>query len=1320
MPPSTSQLTADRYLEQGNACLARNDLPAAIAAYQRAIEICPDFTEAFYNCGVALHQQGRLASAITHYSKAVNLFPDFSEAYFNLASAYSDLNQYAESQTAYHKVLQLQPDNAAALYNLGLLHQAMADNDNAIRMFEKAIEIKPDYVEAINNIGVIYRDQDDLEKAQACFEKAMAMNGNFAEAPYNLGVVCQKKGRLDDALAYYARALEVDGEYAPAKWLSMLSLPMHYENEKQINAYRERFSHNLSRLIQETPLQTATQKKRALQGLSATSNFYLQYQGCNDLALQQQYGRFAADIMAANFPQWAVEKKMPPLSDGEKIRIGYLSSCMYGHTIGIYLLGWLREPDRDHFEWHAYHVGARTDALTEQIAQSVDRFHHVPGDLKGAAGQIEKDRLHILVHTDIGMNPITLQLAALRLAPVQCKGWGHPVTTGLPTIDYYLTSDLMEQDHADQHYCEKLIRLPNLALNYTPPLLPTQPKSRQYFKIQDKATLFLTTQSLFKYLPQHDDIFPRIGQQVPDAVFVFIAHKTEEATEQFAARLSKAFAAHNVPFNCIFVPHMQHADFLSLNMNADVLLDTLEWSGGKTTLEALTCDLPVVTLPGEYMRGRHTYAFLTRLGLTETIAVDKPDYIRIAVRLGLDRDYREKVKTAIRTRKKLLFDDHRVNSALVHFFKGLFPPTSNITTPGENRKQAMDKSIAAEDLFQQASELHTDGRTDEACTLYLQALQVKPDLAEAHFNVALIYYENRTWDQAVAHYQQALTCRPSWPAAWYNLAQTFEKKGAQDLAIEAYYRALEHQPDYPEALFNLGCILLDAGNPRQAQLLFTKVTNIQPDNSPAYNNLGKSLQSQGLFEQAGQAYLKCAQLTPAYGVVWFNLAEIAVAQGQLQIAIEHYNKAIELQPEMQAAHNNLGEAYRRLKQYDRAEACFEKVIKLNPGLAQGHYNLGSTLRQKGNYESAMISLLKAIQLNPDYAEAWNNLALACKNIRDMDRALTCFNRAIELDPKLAVARWNRSFIHLLKEDYLAAWPDFEWRFRMPQRDSIYPFELAGPRWQGQSVPASVILVHDEQGLGDTLQMVRYLPLVKARCGRLILETRPELTALLQNAPGIDGIEVRSANGRPEATYDYHVPLMSLPGIFQTTVQTVPPLSPFIATEPARIERWRRKLPPADFCIGLVWAGRPQHTNDKNRSCPLAEFAPLLNMEGVSMVGLQKGPGADQPVTLPGGHIMANLGPAFEDFCDTAAAIASLDLVITVDTAVAHLAGVMAKPVWVMIPYIPDWRWGLHGEQSPWYPSMRLFRQNTPGDWPGVVQQMARALDLVVGKRCRQT
>jgi tetratricopeptide (TPR) repeat protein len=617
-------------------------------------------------------------------------------------------------------------------------------------------------------------------------------------------------------------------------------------------------------------------------------------------------------------------------------------------------------------------------------------------------------------------------------------------------------------------------------------------------------------------------------------------------------------------------------------------------------------------------------------------------------------------------------------------------------------------------LFERTSTLHSQGRIEEALEGYQAVLAQKPELAEAFFNMGLIFLGRQSGPpEAIRYFQKAVDLNPTWAEAHFNLARAYEQAEMGEEAVGAYERALAIQPNYYEACYNLGCTYLQAKRYDAAAMYFQKATRLRSGCPEAYNNLGQAYEGLNDFSSAEQSYARAHAIAPAMISASFNLAQRFKANGRMDEAAALYREAITYHPTSSAAINNLGNIYQDQERLTEAITCYRQVVALEPHLAEGHYNLGSALRLNEAFEEALVCLHRAVQLKPDYAEAWNNLALTCKNIGDLDRALICFHHSLALKPDLAVAHWNRSFVHLLKEDFTAGWADFEWRFGMPQRKAIYPFQLAGVRWFGQVAPGASILVHDEQGLGDTLQFVRYLPLVKDRCRKVILETRAELIPLLQKCNGVDDIIVRSTNGIPAAEYDYFIPLMSLPGLFQTTDRTIPWNGPYVESDANKASQWRAQMASAQLKIGLVWAGRPQHTNDKNRSCKLNDLLPLFRLPGIHYVGLQKGSGSDQAAMLPPDIAFMNLGDQLQDFSDTAALLANLDLLISVDTAVVHLAGAMGKPVWAMIPFIPDWRWGMQRENCLWYPTLRMFRQSHPKNWSGVVDQMRRELQLLL-------
>ncbi len=1231
---------------------------------------------ATYNRAVKYHQQQELEKAADLYRQALDLDPCLVAAWHNYGSVLEDLEQIRQAAAAYRRAIELDAADYRSLYNLFRCYQRLGDFENALATFRMALPQGLNDWKLWNNLGVLFTDAEKLDQAEVCLRQALDIDRHKAAVYYNLGIVAQKNGAYGKGLEFYRRALAVDPGYAPARWLHDLSLPMIYESEQQIESARRRFTANLESLAAAIDLDSPAGRAQALEGLKATSNFFLQYQGRNDRDLLSLWGSLVSRILEANFPHFC----RPPLArvePGSKIRLGFVSSCAYSHTVGIFLHGWLQHLDKQRFQIFLYHLGTKTDPLTAAMAGAVHRFRHLPQGFSKAAAAILEDRLHVLVHTDIGMNPVTTLLAGMRLAPVQCKGWGHPVTTGLPTIDYYLSSDLMEPPDAQGHYTEKLVRLPNLALAWKAPDLKDLAPDRPRFGIRQDAFVFLSTQSIYKYLPGHDDIYPRIARQVPGCLFVFIQAPVPEANAVFRQRLKRVFQDFdlNMEDYCLFVARMKHKDFLRLNLSADVLLDTLEWSGGKTTLEALACGLPVVTAPGRLMRGRHAYAFLKMMGISETIARNKDDYCRIAARLASDREFRQQVRQKTAANYSRLCDDHIFVRQLEDFIaRAVHTPQagdSSKCAPCARGDPCGSGSSVDSKWLPKAIELQQRGMNAEAICLYRRHLACHRQDTTALFNLAVAFHQLGQYRQAVATYRQLLQNDPNRPDVWFNLAGALEEAGDNEGAVAAYRRAIALKPDYWAAHFNLGLLLELVGD----------------------------------LENAAAALENAAQANPGHSKTWLRLADLLARLKKMAGAQKAYEKAIALDPQLWQAYNNLGNLLLLQNDIEYSIKCYKKVVGACPDLAQAHYNLGSALRRAQRFSQAEACLQRALELAPDYAQAWNNLALTYKNQGLYPQALECFNQAVKADPGLAVARWNRAFVLLLAGNFNDGWQDFQWRFKIDRWKTIYPFRLDLPAWDGQNIDGT-LFVHDEQGLGDTIQFVRYLKLVRRRCRKLVLETRPELVGLLESLPEIDQIVLRPGGSQhPPVAADACIALMSLPLVFGTDLDSIPAQTHYLTAPPAAIDKWRKRLPPGNRPrVALVWAGRPQHTNDRNRSLNLAKLRPWLELD-LEFIGLQKGPAARQAETFCRNCRFSNLGPELEDFSDTAAVVSLCDLVITVDTATAHLAGALGRPVWVLLPFVPDWRWMLNRSDSPWYPSMRLYRQSRLQDWKTVIEKV---------------
>jgi hypothetical protein len=418
---------------------------------------------------------------------------------------------------------------------------------------------------------------------------------------------------------------------------------------------------------------------------------------------------------------------------------------------------------------------------------------------------------------------------------------------------------------------------------------------------------------------------------------------------------------------------------------------------------------------------------------------------------------------------------------------------------------------------------------------------------------------------------------------------------------------------------------------------------------------------------------------------------------------------VELRPGYAEAYNNLGIALASREKLNEAVACYRQALVLKPDYAEAHYNLGKVLPDQGKLEEAVACYRRALELKPDYAEAHLNLGNVFTLQRKLDEAVACFGRALELKPDYADAHLNRAHLWLLSGDWQRGWREYEWRWQTKQ---LSPRHFQQPLWDGGSLVGKTILLHAEQGLGDTLQFVRYAPLVKGLgAAAVIVECQKSLLPLLSTCPGIDQL---FAKGDPLPEFAAQAPLLSLPRIFQTSPDTIPDAVPYLFAAPARIESWRERLRDlAGFKIGINWHGRAGQGSWRARNIPLRRFAGLAEFPGVHLISLQKGAGREELAEVREYFTVVDLGDEVDQaggaFMDTAAIMMNLDLVITSDTAVPNLAGALGVPVWLALPFVPDWRWLLDRADSRWYPTMRLFHQPTAGDWAVVFQEIQDAL-----------
>ncbi|MBI3515758.1 MAG: tetratricopeptide repeat protein [Proteobacteria bacterium] len=614
--------------------------------------------------------------------------------------------------------------------------------------------------------------------------------------------------------------------------------------------------------------------------------------------------------------------------------------------------------------------------------------------------------------------------------------------------------------------------------------------------------------------------------------------------------------------------------------------------------------------------------------------------------------------------------------------------------------------------------LEARGDLAGAIASYREALRLDPDFAQAHYSLGNAYAANGRIEDAIASYRDALQRRPDYAEALNNLANMLQTAGRLDAAVEAYQAAIRLAPRSVTTLVNLGVALRAARRLDEAVACYERALALDPNAAQAHYNLANARYAQGAWDAAEAGYRRATTLEPGYADAHFNLGNLLKERGDVDQAMARYRLALAADPKLIGARFNLANLLQDQERFDDAIGHWQDLLAVAPDHAEAHASLGNALHAQGRITDALAAFGRALALKPDLAEAHYNNANALEDDGQIASALAHYQRAIELRPEYVEAHWNRSLTLLRAGDFAAGWPEYEWRWRRRYSETLRrPFTQ--PRWRGEPLDGRRILLHAEQGMGDTLQFCRYVELVAAhRPAEIILEVPPPLLGVMVDSFAPAGVRVVPMDPQfPRADslppFDLHCPLMSLPLALGTTLETIPARLPYLTANAAKVAVWQRRLAAvAGPRIGLVWAGgiRPNDpqavATDRRRSLALAALAPLAAVGDVSWVSLQKGPPASQAAEPPAGMALIDPMEEVTDFADTAAVVMALDLVISVDTSVAHLAGGLGKPVWLLSRFDGCWRWLLNRDDSPWYPTMRLYRQLAASAWTPVIARLA--------------
>lgn len=627
-------------------------------------------------------------------------------------------------------------------------------------------------------------------------------------------------------------------------------------------------------------------------------------------------------------------------------------------------------------------------------------------------------------------------------------------------------------------------------------------------------------------------------------------------------------------------------------------------------------------------------------------------------------------------------------------------------TPTPKISQKIDQTAIAQERLRRAVAYHRAGSLAQAQELYEAVLHSYPDQYDATRLMGIIAYQRDDNARAIEWFTKAIRLDPANAAVYMDLGNALKRAGEYRAALLHYDRAIALRPDYPEAYTNRGNTLFECGEFASALASYEKAIAINPAFAQAHYGCARAARELGRPADAVAGYERAIACKPDYVEALYDRGNALHDLGRHGDAVASYDQVLAINPTHAEAHNNRGNAMLALRREEDAFASYAQAVAIDPANAQAQNNLGKMLQARHQLDLALARYDTALRLAPGLAEAHNNRGNVLAELKRLDEALASYDRGLAVHPADPELHWNKALLLLLAGDFKRGWPLYEWRWKRTEfATRKRPFSQ--PVWLGDvSLEGKTILLHNEQGLGDLIQFCRYVPLLARRGARVIMEAPRQMMDLFRS---LDGAVELVPRGDPLPSFDMHCSVLSLPLALRMTSEAMPAAHGYLQCDPKRRLDWERRLGPKSVCrVGLVWSGSSGHVNDRNRSIPLQKMLPYLP-DRCDYVCLQRElRDGDRDVLRNHGGIRF-FGDEIGDFSDTAALCQLMDLVLTVDTSVAHLAGALGKETWLLLPFHPDWRWLLDRNDSPWYASMRLFRQRTAGNWNDVLVDLQKSI-----------
>ena len=1347
---------------RGNALVGLQRCEEALASYDRALAIRSDNAEALNGRGNSLLELKRYDEALASYDRALAIRPDDADALSNRGHVLGRLGRFEEALASYHRALAIRPDHPEALNGRGNALLELRRYDEALASYDRALAIRPDYPDALNGRGNTLTELKRYEEALAIYDRALAIRPDYAAASNNRGKALLELKRLDEALASYDRALQLDpgnADHRLNRALLLLLLGSFGDGWREYEWRRKR---------KQWDERALNGPEWAAEDVSGERVLLYGEQGLGDTI---QFARFARSVARLGAEVILVEAQAPLGGllqrldcQGTIVRAGEQLPDFDRHLplmSAPFVLG--RTPEETAAEipylsadpvrvdqWSrrlpagAFRVGIAWQGKPTSLA---DKGRSIPLNAFAPLGRIPGitlislqkgpgieqlanlpcgiavetlgadfdsgpdaflDTAAVMMHLDL---IVTSDTAVAHLA----GALGRPVWIMLRHVPdwrwmidredspWYPTARLFRQTRAgnwDDVFSQAAVELARVAAPGA-----ADPTRREFDDSQTEGTLSVPLS---------------VGELIDKLTILTIKSERIREPEKLANVLRELEILSEAKRRSAGAsPAIQELESQLKRINEDLwdiedrirdcerradfgpVFTDLARAVYKTNDRRAALKRQINEISGSALIEEKSYHLQHEVGardqdelsrrLNQAIAVHQTGRLAEAERLYLD-----------------ILETHPNHFDAIHLLGVVRHQQGRQLEALELIGSALQRNPRSVDaLSNHGAVLQRLGRHEEALTSYDRALAIRPDDVRALYARGNLLKGLGRLEEALAGYDKVATLKPDHAEALNNRGNTLAELSRQEEALASYERALAIRPDYAEALNNRGNALAELCRFEEALASYDQALAIRPDYAEALNGRGNILRHRKRFEEALASYDRALAIRPDYSEALNNRGIALLELQRFDEALASYDRALANRPENADALNNRGIVLRQLKRFEEALASYDLALAIRPDDTEALNHRGITLWELNRFEEALASYDRALAIRRDNPHALNNRGKALRELKRLDEALASLDRALQLGPGNADHRLNRGLLLLLLGSFADGWREYESR-RTTKEWGERTFN--GPEWAGEDVSGKRVLLYAEQGLGDTIQFARFARSVAGRGASVILEVQARLGALMQR---LDCGAIIVPLGEQPPNFDLHLPLMSVPFVLGWAPEQGAGEIPYLSADPTRVDRWSSRLPARTFRVGIAWQGKPDAPIDKGRSIPLKAFAPLGRIPGVTLISLQKGPGVEQLADLPPGMVVETLGADFDSgpdaFVDTAAVMMHLDLIVTSDTAVAHLAGALGRPVWIALRHVPDWRWMIDHEDSPWYPTARLFRQTRPEEWNEVFERMAREL-----------